>query len=32
MEFIDSEGYKWSEQRLEDPSDVAIPKEYVLAK
>ncbi len=32
MNFIDSEGFKWSEQRLEDPSDVAIPKEYVLVK
>ncbi len=32
MEFIDSEGFKWSEQRLENPNDVAIPKEYVLVK
>lgn len=32
MEFTDSEGFKWSEKRLEDPNDVAIPKEYVLVK
>jgi hypothetical protein len=32
MNFTDSDGYKWSEQRLQNPSDVAIPEGYVLAK
>ncbi len=32
MNFIDSEGYKWSEQRLENPNDVAIPEGYALDK
>ncbi|MBN2768418.1 MAG: hypothetical protein JXQ68_04900 [Campylobacterales bacterium] len=32
MNFTDSDGYKWSEQKLQDSSDIAIPEGYVLVK